>query len=62
MVVLFIMVVVIFFFAQADTNKMERMYLNNMPPVTASLDDNQNPESETGSAGIKPIIPVIHFR
>ena len=37
-VVLFIMVLVTFYFAQADTNKIETMYQHNYPPVTTSLD------------------------
>ena len=59
-VVLFIMVLITFFFAQADTKKIEKMYLDNNPAVTTSLDQNQHPESETKK--IKQIIPAVQLR
>ena len=59
-VVLFIMVLITFFFAQADTSKIEKMYLNNNPAVTTSLDQNQNAEEQTQEN--KQIIPVVQLR
>ena len=62
-VVLFIMVIITFFFAQSDTNKIEKMYLkNNNPSVTTSLDEAGNRETGTETKRIKLIIPALHLR
>ena len=59
-VVLFILVLITFFFAQADTSKIEKMYLNNTPAVTTSLDQNENAEGQTQEN--KQVIPVVQLR
>jgi len=59
-VILFIMVLITFFFAQADTSKIEKMYLKNTPAITTSLDQNQHPESETKE--ITQVIPAVQLR
>jgi hypothetical protein len=67
-VVLFIMVIITFFFAQADTGKIEKMYLNLDPsfsPFTTSLDKPENREAGAGTKEIKQIkqiVPGIHLR
>ena len=61
-VVLFIMVIITFFFAQADTSKIEKMYLNNNPSVTTSLDKPEDREAGTETKAIKQIIPAIQLR
>ena len=58
-VVLFIMVLVTFYFAQADSSKMEKMYLN-YPRVTTSLEQTQKPEGEAKAKELKPVI--LQFR
>ena len=59
-VIIFMMVLITFFFAQADTTKIEKMYLNNNPAVTTSLDEDQHPESETKD--IRQVIPAVQLR
>jgi hypothetical protein len=61
-VVLFILVVVIFSFAQADTKKIEKMYLDNNPSVTTSLDQTENTEASAKTKEIKQIIPAAQLR
>jgi hypothetical protein len=61
-VVLFVMVIVIFSFAQADTRKIEKMYLDNNPSVTTSLDQTENTEASAKTKEIKQIIPAVQLR
>jgi hypothetical protein len=62
-VILFVMVLVTFFFAQEDSKKIEKMYLDNKSSATTSLD-----ETESSEAGAKPkeikqvIIPAVQLR
>ena len=55
-VVLFVMVIVTFFFAQADSSKIEKMYLNNNPSVTTSIDQTPGSVNETSVKQIKPVV------
>ena len=61
-VVLFIMVLVTFFLAQADTPKIEKMYININPAVTTSLDQNINPGGVPGINEIDQFIPAVELR
>ena len=60
-VLMFIMVLVTFFFAQADTGKIEKMYLNSNPSITTSFDQIQTSEAEAKTKEIK-IIPAVQLR
>ena len=60
-VVLFIMVIVTFFFAQADTNKIEKMYLNNNPSVTTWLGVNQYAKEGTKTKETSQFIPAAQL-
>ena len=51
-VVLFVMVVVIFSFAQADTSKIEKMYFDTGVPVTISPDP--SPKAKVYTENEKP--------
>ncbi len=59
-VVLFVMVLVTFFFAQADSSKIEKMFLNTNPTVTTSIDQIQ--VSGVKTMDIQPIIPAMQLR
>ncbi|MFI5131095.1 MAG: hypothetical protein ACHQFX_13930 [Chitinophagales bacterium] len=61
-VVLFIMVLVTFFFAQADSSKIEQMYLNNDPTVTTSVDQVQTPKPGIKSNETHPDNPAVQLR
>jgi hypothetical protein len=62
-VVLFVMVLVIFSFAQADTKKFEKMFLDsNLPPVTTSFDQTENPGAGAKTEEIKKVIPHLQLR
>mgnify|MGYP007082032716 CR=1 FL=1 len=61
-VVLFVMVLVIFSFAQADTQKFEKMFLDSNPPVTTSFDQTEIPEANIKTEEIKKIIPDSQLR
>ena len=60
--VLFIMVLVTFFFAQADSSKIEQMYLNNDPTVTTSVDQLQTPKAGIKSKEVHPDNPAVQLR
>jgi len=61
-VVLFIMVLVTFFFAQADSREIEQMYLNNNPTVTTSVDQLQAPKAGTKLNEIPPDNTAVQLR
>ena len=62
-VVLFVMVLVTFFFAQADSSKIEKMYLNNNASVTTSLDQTPGPGPEANTKQVKPVFtPAFQLR
>lgn len=61
-VVLFVMVLVIFSFAQADTKKFEKMFLDNNFPVTTSFDQSGNPEASAKTKEIKKVILASQLR
>jgi len=61
-VVLFIMVIVTFFFAQADTNKIEKMYLNSNPSVTTWLGLNQYTKEGAKTKETSQFIPAAQLR
>jgi len=59
-VVLFVMVLITFYFAQADSSKIEKMFLNTNPTVTTSID--RNPVSAGKTKDIQPFIPALQLR
>ena len=61
-VVLFIMVLVIFSFAQADTKKFEKMFLDSNPSVTTSLHQTESTESMAKTTEVKKVIPAAQLR
>jgi hypothetical protein len=61
-VVMFIMVVLVFSFAQADTKEIEKGYLNNEPSVTTSLDKTENTEANLKATATKQVIPSLQLR
>jgi hypothetical protein len=61
-VVLFVLVLVIFSFAQADTKKFEKMFLESTPQVTTSIDQGENPEDSAPTKEVKKIIPAFQLR
>jgi len=61
-IVLFVMVVVIFSFAQADTNKIEKMYFNAGVPVSVSPDPSQNTKNFTQTEETSLGLPVSQLR
>jgi hypothetical protein len=61
-VVMFIMVVVVFSFAQADTKEIEKGYLNTEPSVTTSLNKTENAEANFKTTATKQVIPSVQLR
>jgi len=55
-VVLFIMVIVVFSFAQKDTRRMEEMYINNTAPVSSNINAPESPAEDVtmDNAGNQP--------
>jgi len=60
-VVLFVMVLVAFSFAQEDTKKIEKMYLNANSSAT-SQNQTRNPETKGVTTENKNFIPVANLR
>ena len=61
-VVLFIMVVVIFSFAQADTTKIEKLYFNAGVPVTISPDPSPKAKAYTENEKPEAVEPLNELR
>ena len=61
-IILFVMVVVIFSFAQADTNKIEKMYFNAGVPVSVSPGPSQTTKDYTQTEETSSIRPVSQLR
>lgn len=61
-VVLFVLVLIIFSFAQEDTKKIEKLFLNSNSPLTTSIDQTPNPEASTKTKEIKLSIPALQLR
>lgn len=59
---MFIMVVVVFSFAQADTKEIENGYLNTSPTVTTSLNKTENTEVNLKATATKQGIPSLQLR
>jgi hypothetical protein len=56
------MVLVIFAFAQEDSKKIEKLYLENPSSATSSLDQTENQEPGAKTEEIKQFMPAAQFR
>ncbi len=61
-VVLFVMVVVIFSFAQADARRIEKMYFNSELPVTTSFDQQAHRDAALKTPEKSAVIHASQFR
>jgi hypothetical protein len=58
-VVLFILVLITFVFAQADSAEMENMHLRDIPAISTSLDKPSTPDPKME---IPSVLPAVEFR
>jgi hypothetical protein len=61
-VVLFIMVVVIFSFAQADTKEIQKRVMDITPSATTTLDQSQSTTADSKNTQVKQSIPSAQLR
>jgi hypothetical protein len=61
-VVMFIMVVAVFSFAQADTKEIEKRYLNSDSPATTSLNKTENTEANLKTTETKHAMSLVQLR